>query len=321
MHTFASLLQVILIGLASIAIHPAVADDFSKRPVVIVVPFPPGGVDQFAQAMRQDFAGALGADVLVQNKPGGTGAVGTAEVAAALPDGHTLLFSPQGPLAYAPALRSVGYNAASFAPICRVTETPSVLMASDRSGFTSIADVIAAAKAKPSFVSYASAGEGGLPHVAMAALSRMAGVELRHLPRAGAREALDAVIMGEADLLSEQAPIAAARIASGGYRVIAAFSANRLPAFPDVRTSNEQGYDISLSTWNALLAPAGTPDAVVARLSEACQAALASPVVREAMTSKLRTPPAFLDARATTAFIHAEVEKGRKLVEAAGLRR
>lgn len=313
----------LMLGSAGLGSYATVAEaaGFPEKPITIVVAFPPGGVDQVAHAARPEFARALGVEVSVRNKPGGTGTVGTAEVAASTPDGHTLLLSPQGPMAYQPALRSVAYSVESFAPICRLTETPSVLMASEKSGFTSVAHVMAAAKAAPGQVSYASAGEGGLPHVGMSALSRTAGIEMRHVPRAGAGDAIDALVAGEADLLAEQAPLAAARIGSGGLRIIAAFAPQRVPAFPDAPTLKEQGHDLSFSAWNALFAPAGTPPDVVARLGEACRTALAAPATVEAMRSKLRTPPAYLDPAATAAFVRAEVMRGQELVQASGLKR
>ncbi|MFB3819203.1 MAG: tripartite tricarboxylate transporter substrate binding protein [Candidatus Methylomirabilales bacterium] len=311
----------VLLGLLAALSVTANGAEFPAKPITIVVAFPPGGVDQVGRAMQAELARALKVEIAISNRPGATGTTGTAEVAGAPPDGYTLLLSPQGPLAYQPHIRSVAYGAASFAPICRLTETPSVLMASEKSGLKTVADLLAAAKAAPGRVSYASAGEGGLPHVGMSAFSRVAGVEMRHLPRKGAGDAIDALVAGEADLLAEQVPLAAARVGAGGLRVIAAFAAQRIAAFPDVPTMKEQGYDLSFSAWNVLVAPAGTPAAVIDTLDKACAAALAAPATVEAMQSRLRTPPAYLGPAATAAFIRSEVARGKELVEASGLKR
>lgn len=294
---------------------------FPERPITIVVAFPPGGVDEIARLVEPELAKSLGVEVRVVNRPGAGGTLGTAEAASAVPDGYTLLLSPQGPLAYQPRLRDVPYGAASFAPICRLTETPSALMASMRSGFRTIAEVIAGARSSSRQVTFSSAGEGGLPHVGMAAFGRLAGIEMEHLPGAGAADALDALIAGKADLLAEQVPLAASGLSRGGVRVIGVFAPQRSPAFPDAPTLREEGYDIALFSWNVLLAPAGTPEHIVARLSEACAAALATPAVADAMTNTLRAPPAYLDPPATAAFVQAEVERGRKLTTASGLAR
>ena len=135
-------------------------------PIQIVVPFPPGGIDLILQLFIDGLKERLNQDVTFINRPGGTGAVGSLEVAKANPDGLTLLFASQGPLVYQPQLNTVGYTALhSFVPVCRVTSTPSVLMASGNSGIKTINDIVKASKANPASISYSTPGAGGLPHI------------------------------------------------------------------------------------------------------------------------------------------------------------
>ena len=288
-----------------------------KDPVSIVVPFPPGGIDLILRVMLPELARGLGREVNLVNRPGGTGAVGSSEVARAKADGCTLLFASQGPLVYQPQVNPVDYDVQrSFAPVCRVTSTPSVLMVSGSSGLNSVSEVVAAARTSPGRLAYSSPGPGGLPHIGMAAFARLVGVEMRHLPTAGAAAAIAALKEGQADLLAEQLPTAIAH-AGQGTRIIGVFASSRLAALPDVPTLLEQGYDISFQSWNALMAPAGTPAAVVHQLSQACRAVLES--IASELRAKMGMDPAYLGSEETAAFIADELERARLLAVRSGL--
>lgn len=286
-------------------------------PVTIVVPFPPGGIDVIGRMMQPGLAKALGQDVLLVNRPGGTGAVGSTEVAKAAADGRTLLLAPQGPLIYGPQIAKVDYDVQrSFVPVCRVTSTPSVLMVEGSTPFNQFSDIVAAARANPGRIGYSSAGPGGLPHVGMAALAKQAGIELRHVPTAGAAASVAALKEGKAELLAEQLPIAMANAGSQA-RIIGVFANERVAELPAVPTLREQGLDLAFQSWNVLLAPAGTPPAEVLRLQQACRSALAG--IATEMRARMGMEPAFLDSSATSAFIAQELPRARSLVGISGL--
>ena len=273
-------------------------------PIQIVVPFPPGGIDLILQLFIDGLKERLNQDVTFINRPGGTGAVGSLEVAKANPDGLTLLFASQGPLVYQPQLNTVGYTALhSFVPVCRVTSTPSVLMASGNSGIKTINDIVKASKANPASISYSTPGVGGLPHIGMAAFSKLMGIELTHKPMAGAAAAIKALKDGDAELIAEQLPTAIA-LANEGAKIIGVFAPQRLSALPDVPTIQELGCDLSFQSWNVLMAPAHTPTDVLQRLSEACLGALiqATPL----MNQKMGVDPAYLGSAQTATFIASD---------------
>ena len=292
-------------------------DHSASGPIDIVVPFPPGGIDLILKLMLPGLGHGLGRSVNLVNRPGGTGAVGSSEVAKATADGQTLLFASQGPLVYQPQVAPLDYDVLrSFVPVCRVTSTPSVLMVSDSSGFASVDDVIGAARATPGRLVYSSPGPGGLPHIGMAAFEKLLGVGMRHLPTAGAAAAIAALKDGQADLLAEQLPTAMVH-AGKGTHIVGVFAAKRLSALPDVPTLVELGYDIAFQSWNVLMAPAGTPAAMIDHLSSVCKSAL------EAIAHELKTQmgmdPAYLDSTATTTFISHELARARTLALRSGL--
>lgn len=285
--------------------------------IQIVVPFPPGGIDLILQLFIDGLKERLNQDVTFINRPGGTGTVGSLEVAKANPDGQTLLFASQGPLVYQPQLNSVGYTALnSFVPVCRVTSTPSVLMASGNSGIQTINDIVKASKEIPFSISYSTPGAGGLPHIGMAAFSKLMEIELTHKPMAGAAAAIKALKDGDAELIAEQLPTAIA-LTNEGAKIIGVFAPQRLSALPDVPTIQELGCDLSFQSWNVLMAPAHTPSDVLQRLSEACLSSLiqATPL----MNQKMGIDPAYLGSAQTATFIASELDKARELIRLSGL--
>ena len=293
------------------------ADD--KAPIEILVPFPPGGIDLILNLLLPGLALRLGQPLLLVNRPGGTGAVGSLEVAQAKADGHKLLFASQGPLVYQPQVNEVGYDVQrNFVPVCRVTSTPSVLMASDRSGFKCLADVLTKARAEPGKIIYSSPGAGGLPHIGMSAFANVLGLQLQHLPMAGAAAAIEALKDGRADLIAEQLPTAVA-LAGKGASIIGVFASQRLTTLPDLPTLLEQGCDLSFQSWNVLMAPAGTSTPILQRLSEACRAALIDATPE--LNRKMGMSPAYLGSAQTAAFIVNELDRARALAQLSGLAR
>lgn len=289
----------------------------APAPIDIVVPFPPGGIDLILRILLPALSRRLGQPLNLINRPGGTGAVGTQEVADAKPDGRTLLFASQGPLVYQPQVNALDYDPQrSFVPVCRVTSTPSVLMASSRNTFACVADVAAAARIAPGQVVYSTPGPGGLPHIGMAAFAATMGVQLQHLPTPGAAAAIEALKNGQADLIAEQLPTAIA-LSGQGVRIIGVFAPQRLASLPNVPTLAEQGCELSFQSWNALMAPAGTPTPILKHLGEACLAALIE--VTPELNKKMGMDPAYLGSAQTATFIVAELDRARALTRRSGL--
>ena len=289
-----------------------------RQALKIIVPFPPGGIDLILKILLPELENQLGLTIEMINRAGGTGAVGTLEASQAPPEGQTLLFASQGPLVYQPQVNSLAYDVQrSFVPVCRVTCTPSVLMASEQSGFKHLADVLAAARAEPGKVNYSSPGPGGLPHIGMAAFARLMGLDLTHLPMAGAAAAITALKQGQAHLIAEQLPTAVA-LAGKGARIIGVFAPQRVASLPGIATLTEQGCELSFRSWNALMAPAGTPTKILHALGDACLATLikAGPELNRSMG----IDPAYLGYAQTALFVTKELEAARILIQKSGLK-
>jgi tripartite-type tricarboxylate transporter receptor subunit TctC len=285
--------------------------------ITVVVPFPAGGIDMILKTFLSAWSKHVGQEIKLSNRPGGTGAVGTLEVAQAQADGLTLLFASQGPLLYQPLVNSVGYDVQqSFVPVCRVTSTPSVLIASASSGLTCVADILLRAKNNATPLIYSSPGLGGLPHIGMAACARTLGIEMQHQPFAGAAAAIEALKQGQADLIAEQLPTAVA-LAGQGNRIIGVFAPERLASLAKVPTMLEQGCDLSFQSWNALMAPAGTATTILQRLSETCKSGLVA--VAPQLYREMGMEPAYLSSAQTASFIAGELDKALALVRLSGV--
>ena len=285
--------------------------------VQLVIPFPAGGgSDIIGRMMQPVLSEELGAPVLIRNVGGAAGTVGATEVARAKPDGATLLLTSMSPVAIQPSFRpSVPYRVSSFAPICLVADAPAVLMTPKATGLRTIADVAARARAEPGKVPYASGGIGGLGHVAMTALTRAVGIEMNHIPFRGSGDSVMAMQQGSVLMLTAEANL----VHQYGLHPIAVFAEKRMPQYPDAPTLREQGHDLVFALWTGLYAPAGTPEAALARLDAACERTLRAPVVAEGM-ARVAHPIRYLGRREFAAFTGAEAEKYRGIIEAAGMR-
>jgi tripartite-type tricarboxylate transporter receptor subunit TctC len=282
----------------------------------VVIPFPAGGGSDIIGRMLQPvLAEELGTSVLIRNVGGAAGTLGSTEVARAKPDGTTLLLTSMAPIAIQPSFRpSIPYRVASFAPICLIADAPAVLMTPKTTGLRTLADVAARVRAEPGRVPFASGGIGALGHVAMTALTRAMGVEMNHIPFRGSGDSVMAM-QGSVLMLTAEANL----VHQYGLHPIAVFAERRMPQYPDAPTVREQGYDLVFPLWTGLYAPAGTPEATLARLDAACGRTLRTPAVSEGM-ARVAHPIRYLGRQEFAAFTHAEAEKYRTIVEAAGLR-
>lgn len=261
-----------LIGLfLAAATASGMAQNFPSRPITLVVPVPPGGiVDMAARLVGDPLTQALGQPVIIDNRPGASGNIAYAMVAAAKPDGYTLLASYSMYHVGNPSMFSgLRWNAASFKPVGMVAVSPHVVVVHPSLPVNNLKELVAYAKKYPGRLNYASQGSGSVPHVGTELFKQMTGADLTHVPYKGSGPAIQDVLSGQIQLFITTPPSVLGHIKQGKLRAIAIAGNARHPLLPDVPTSGEQGMpDFKLDAWVALFAPAGTPDAIVSRLSD-----------------------------------------------------
>ena len=266
--------------------------DYPNKPVRIINPFVAGSTtDVLARALGAGLASRLGQPFVVENRGGAGGAIGTAAVARADADGYTLLFAPALVLSVHPQDRAdTGYRTDSLVPICQTFINAMALVVRPESSIRSVADLVAAAKAKPGALNYGHQGSMTIPHLAMEEFLIAANLDIRDIPFRGEPLVIADVLGGRLDVAS----IVLGSAVGQNVRVIGVFGESRHPGFPDVPTVREQGYDVSPASFGGLMAPAGTPAPLLARLSEACTAA-ANDAAYRAVAERAAQPPNFFD--------------------------
>jgi len=272
---------------ASVAFGQAAYPD---KPIKLVVPFAPGGAsDLTGRTLAQKMGDLMGQPVVVENKPGANGAIGTELVSKAAPDGYTILLTDRGSLTVNPALYAkLPYDPVKdFSYIGIATDGPYVLVVNPKLNVNSLAEFVALAKAKPATLYYSSFGIGSMAQLNLEALNQKMGIDLTHVPYKGASPAAQAVVAGEVSVTIAAVPAVQGFIKDGRLRALAVGSDKRFAVLPDVPTMAEAGAasDILLPTYFALLAPPKTPPAIIAKLNEAMKAALADPVVAERLAT------------------------------------
>ena len=255
-----------LLALASSAVLAAWPTE--ARPVKILVPWPAGGAtDQIGRMLAQPLSQALGVPVVVENKGGAGGVIGTQAFVKEKADGHTLLLATSSTNAAAPHLYAkLGYDpVADFTPVVSLAEIPNVMVVPAKSPFGTLADIVKAAKAAPGKFTYGSAGIGGSQHLAGAQFKTAAGIDLRHVPYKGSGPAAQDLIAGHIDMMIDTGSLGSIR--GGLLKPLAVASDKRLPALPSVPTFREAGTPMVASAWYGLMLPANAPPEVVARLN------------------------------------------------------
>ncbi len=277
-------LNTALAALALLIPASALAQSWPDRSFRLVVPFPAGGpTDIIARVVGQAMTDALGQPVVIDNRGGAGGVTGTDQVARAAPDGHTLALSSAGALSISPSLQRMPYNSTKdLVPITLVAKVPELLVVPASSASKSLEDFIAAAKAKPGAFNFASTGPGGMPHLAAELLKAIAKIDMVHVPYSGAAPAVTDLLGARTDMMFADIPVLLPHVQGGALRALAVGSAQRMPMLPDVPTTAEKGLPaVAAENWYGIVAPAGTPPAIVAKLNETIVAALLSPQVRE----------------------------------------
>lgn len=279
------------LGLMALSALPlgstALAQGFPDRPITLVVPFAAGGsTDVVARIVAQKMSEDLGEQVIVQNVAGAGGNLGAANVARADPDGYTILMGTVATHALNPLiLKTKPYDPEKdFSPISLLVIVPNVLVVNPELPVKNVEELLALLKAKPDEYSYASSGNGTPLHLSGELFKKMAGVSMQHIPYKGSGPALNDVIGNQVPIMFDNLPSSSGHIKAGTLRALAVTTAERAPSFPDLPTIAESGIPgYETYTWNALFAPANTPQPVVARLNEAAKKALADPAVIERM--------------------------------------
>ena len=273
--------------LLAMAATGAWAQAYPARPIRIVVPFPAGGAtDLLARAVAQKLTEAWGQSVVVDNRPGAGGNIGSELVARAAPDGYTLEMGTVGTHAINASLYAkMPYDhVKDFAPVILVAGVPNVLVINPALPVNSVPALIAYAKANPGKLNFASSGSGTSIHLSGELFKVMAGVQMTHVPYKGSAPALQDLLGGQVQVMFDNLPPSLPQIKAGKLRALAVTSATRAPALPDVPTIGESGLPgYEASSWFGVLAPAGTPPAIIAKLNAEIAAWLATPEAKEKM--------------------------------------
>ena len=276
------LLSVSLAALAAPAV--ARADGWPEKSITMVVPAPPaGGTDLVARLYSDLLSQELGQQVIVDNRGGGNGNVGTAIVARAKPDGYSILMQYSAYHAANPALiKELNWKPADFTGVAMGAVAPHVIVIAKKVPATTLPEFIAYARANPGKLNFASVGQGSVPHLGGVMLNKAAGIDLVHVPYKGAGPATADIVAGQVELLIVTPPSVSAHIRSGAVKALALASAERHPAFPDIPTTAEAGLSgFILDGWFAMFVPAGTPDPIVQKLNAAMRKIARMDVTRE----------------------------------------
>ena len=296
------------------------------KAITYLVPFPAGGTtDVLGRLIAQKLGPVLGTTVIIDNKGGAGGSVGSEVGSRAAPDGFTLVGGTVSSHAINVSLYpKIGYDPIkSFAPVTLIGTNPVVLVVSQSSPYKTLKEVIAASKAKSGGLSSASAGTGTSQHLALELLAFKSGVKFTHIPYKGSGPAIQDAIGGQVDMMFDTTVVAGPHIQSGKLRAIAVTSAKRLASMPDVPTVAESGVkglgDFEVVSWQAIFVPAGTPAPIVERLHKEIRTILAQPEMQDKLKG-FGMEPADLSTTQIAAFQKAEVEKWAQVIKAAGIK-
>jgi tripartite-type tricarboxylate transporter receptor subunit TctC len=262
---------------------------YPDKPIRFVVPYPPGGgTDVIARIVQERFQAALGQPIVIENKGGAGGSVGSEAVAKAAPDGYTVLFTLSSHTINPAIYPKLNFDTVKdFEPVGTVASLPQILVANPKVAANNLAELTALAKAKPADLSYASVGNGSPGHLAGEMFKLRAGVQMTHIPYRGGGPAVTDVMGGQVPLLWVSIPAAAQFVKTGKLKALAVSTLKRTPAFPDVPTVHESGHpEFEVDSWYAMFVPAKTPRPVIDRLNRALNTVLAEPAIREKLLAQ-----------------------------------
>jgi tripartite-type tricarboxylate transporter receptor subunit TctC len=294
------LLGTLLPLLLALPLAAVAQEPFPSRPIMMVAPFPPGGVaDLTARPVAAAMEKVLKSPVVVVNKTGAAGAVGMSFVANSKPDGYTILMALSSisiiPEADKLFDRKPAYTIDQLTPIALISADPTIFVVRADQPWKSVKEFVEDAKKRPGEISYSSSGVYGTLHMAMEMFSHAAGISLKHVPYGGAGPALTAILGGHVDALASGPAVVIPQIKAGKLRPLAGWGASRVAALSEIPTFKELGYDIEFYIWAGAFAPKGTPEPVLKKLRDTVRLAVQEPDFKAAM-AKLETPIAYLDA-------------------------
>jgi len=295
----------------------AQAQAWPSKPVHFVVPFPPGGsVDPLARMLSARLVDSLGQQIIVENKPGASGSIGTAFVAKSPPDGYTYVFVFDMHATNPALIPNLPYDTLNdLTPVMLVGTAPMAIVTSPSKPYKSFADMVAAAKAKPESLSIGSVGNGSLGHLAMIVVQQMGGFKVTHVPYKGGGPMMADVMGGQIDLGIASVAALSANVKGGKLRALALTGEKRSPVMPEVPTLAEQGVaGFSAYAWWGILAPAGTPKPIVDRLHAELAKALGQPELRKQLTETLGMDLAVSSPEGLQKFVAGEMQRWGKVV-------
>ncbi len=300
---------------------PAGAADFPSRQIRLIVPFPAGGPsDIIARVLGQRMSEITKQPVIIDNRGGQGGVLGTEVLAKATPDGYTIALSSAGALAISPTMERVTYDPLKdLQTITLVAKVPEMLVVTPDVPAKNMAELIALAKAKPGKLNFASTGPGSMPHLAGELLKLIAKVDIVHVPYRGAAPAMNDLLGQQVQMAFLDQPVLLPQIKAGGLRAIAIGAPERAPTLPEVPTTAEAGMpDLLAENWHGMVAPAGTPAPIVAKLNQIATEALQDPTVKEKLAIQGATvvgdsPEHF------HAFLENEIARWAKVIKDAGV--
>ena len=318
-----TLLQSALAAATTSMAASGFAQAWPSRPIKLVVPFPPGSSpDIIGRLIAEPLGRALGQTVIVDNKPGAGGNVGTAAVAKAEPDGYTFLFTIQGPLVTAPLLsKSLNYDPVKdLTPVTLVATSPNVLVVDPKLGANTLADFVRIAKERKGALNYGSVGNGSASHLAMELFRTRAGFEMVHVPYQGFPQVVNAILAGEVQAGFMVPGIAMGQVRAGKLKALGVTTLGRSASLPELPSFVEQGYaDFEAISWQAVLAPAGTPKSIIERVSGELIRIIKSDDVRARMLGQYFSA-AGTAPEALAGLMKSERERWAKVIKAAGVK-
>ena len=318
-----SIRAVCCVAALAVAASSALAQSWPSKPIRLIVPFTPGGSqDVIGRLFAQKAGDTLGQQIVVENKAGAGGQIATQEVARSAPDGYTLLLSTGAQMAIEPSLRpNVGYAPLKdFVHVIHLADAPLVLLAVPALPVSNARELIAYSKANPGKINTASTGNGTYTHLTLELFKNATGADLTHIAYKGAAPAFTDMLAGQVQTMFTTTASAQPYTSTNRLKALAVTSKKRSPLLPATATFAEQGVpQLDVSVWIGIAAPAGTPPAVVERLSAGFNKALASPEVKEKLAA-LGTDPVGGTSEAFTQFVRDDTERWSKIIAAAGVK-
>ena len=313
--------MVVLAATLGALVLPAGAQDFPNRPVKIIVPFPAGGTaDAMPRLVGEWLQRKWGQPVVIENKAGAAGNIGTAEFAKADPDGYTLLSAPPPPLVINQSLYpKLNFDPATFEPIVIISRVPNSLVVNPKVTAKTVPEFIAMAKAQPGKITSATQGNGTTSHLTSEMFQMMAGVKFQHVPYRGSAPALNDLVAGSVDIMFDNLGVSLSLVKSGNLKLLAVATPKRMASLPDVPTIAETLGGFDSAAWYAVVAPPKTPAAIVNKINADINEALRDPALLARLPDFSAEPIGGTPAE-TAAYMREEVARWKKVIESAGVK-